>query len=86
MSEDQKGLNVPGYKATQPAIAVELVTAFKHAEERLVRQIEALAHSGHEVEQRWVAIGKTHLEQGFMAINRAIFKPERVALPEDTKE
>lgn len=34
---------------------------------------------GHQVEnpvdQRWVSIGKTHLQQGFMALTRAIAKP-----------
>jgi hypothetical protein len=33
-----------------------------------------------EVDQRWLAIGRTHIEQGFMAINRSIFRPERVKL------
>lgn len=29
-----------------------------------------------EIDQRWVAIGKTHLQQGLMALTRAIAKPE----------
>ncbi len=32
------------------------------------------------IDQRWLAIGRAHLEQAFMAINRAIFKPGRVEL------
>lgn len=28
------------------------------------------------VDQRWVAIGKTHLQQGLMALVRAVAKPE----------
>ena len=31
--------------------------------------------------KRWLAIGRTHIEQGFMAINRAIFRPDRVEIP-----
>ena len=27
-------------------------------------------------DERWVAIGKTHLQEGFMALTRAIAKPE----------
>jgi hypothetical protein len=27
---------------------------------------------------RWVAIARTHFEQGFMALNRAILQPKRV--------
>lgn len=29
-----------------------------------------------EVDHRWVAIGKTHLQQGFMAAIRGIARPE----------
>lgn len=28
-----------------------------------------------ELDQRWVAIGKTHLQQGLMALTRAVAKP-----------
>lgn len=28
------------------------------------------------VDQRWVAIARTHFQEGFMALNRAIFQPE----------
>ena len=28
------------------------------------------------VDQRWVSIGETHLQQGMMALTRAIAKPE----------
>lgn len=28
--------------------------------------------------QRWVGIGLTHIEQGFMALNRSVAKPQRV--------
>ena len=29
-----------------------------------------------DVDQRWLAIGRTHIQQGFMAVIRAITKPE----------
>jgi len=29
-----------------------------------------------ETDKRWVSIGKTHLQQGLMALTRAIAKPE----------
>lgn len=32
---------------------------------------------------RWVAIARTHFQEGFMALNRAVFQPGRVKLPED---
>jgi hypothetical protein len=35
---------------------------------------------------RWLAIGKTDIEKGFMAVNRSVFRPSRVALPEDEQD
>lgn len=32
---------------------------------------------------RWIAIARSHFEQGFMALNRAVFQPQRIKLPED---
>lgn len=29
-----------------------------------------------EIDQHWLAIGQTHLQQGFMAVQRAIVRPE----------
>ena len=29
-----------------------------------------------DIDQRWAAIGKTHLQQGLMALTRAVAKPE----------
>ena len=29
-----------------------------------------------DIDQRWIAIGKTHLQQGLMALTRAVAKPE----------
>lgn len=28
------------------------------------------------IDQRWVAIARTHLQEGFMALNRAVAQPE----------
>ena len=38
-----------------------------------------------EIDQRWLAIARTNIEQGFMALNRAIFRPERVELDGNDK-
>ncbi len=35
------------------------------------------------LDKRWLALAKTQIEQGFMAMNRAVFQPGRVSLPED---
>lgn len=79
--QESAGLPVAGYKPTQPAWAIEAVNGLKELEERALRALEAL--DGLAVDHRWVAIGRTQLQQGFMAANRGIFQPGRVSLPED---
>ena len=74
-------LPVKGYQ-DQPQEAVDMVNNNKIAEEEFLRCIDVLAHMP-GVDGRWLAIGRTHIEQGFMAINRAIFKPQRVKLERD---
>ncbi|MCK9361742.1 hypothetical protein M0Q28_06000 [Patescibacteria group bacterium] len=32
---------------------------------------------------RWLAVAKTHFQEGFMALNRSVFQPQRISLPED---
>jgi hypothetical protein len=51
-------------------------------EERVLRAIDALV-SNPLTDKRWLAIGRTNIEQGFMAVNRSIFQPSRVKLPDD---
>lgn len=79
-----EGLPVAGYKP-QPEEKVDLVNENKELEERVMRQLDALAGltSTVGIDPRWLAIGRTQIEQGFMAVNRAVFKPGRVKLPED---
>lgn len=88
-----EGLPVAGYKP-QNDVAVDLVNQNKRLEENVLRVLDSLgemkgpaasnkAPSEITVDQRWLAIGRTAIEQGFMAVNRAIFKPGRVKLPGD---
>lgn len=79
MSEHQP-LPVKGYSA-QSSAAVEVVNENKVLEERVLRRIDDLVGV---VDGRWLAIARTHIEEGFMAMNRAVFQPKRIALPEDT--
>lgn len=81
MTEKHTGLPVAGYRP-QDTAAVDLVNANKAAEERMLRILDELA-SWPGIDRRWLAIGRTHLEKGWMAVNRAIFQPSRVRLPED---
>lgn len=97
MTEHQS-LPVHGYKP-QSEEKVALVNEFKQMEERLLRRLDELKTrvldmrvSGNELAQwsedvradgRWLAIARTKFEEAFMALNRAVFQPGRVKLPED---
>lgn len=80
MSE-HNGLPVAGYRP-QPTAAIDLVNANKHLEEKILRALDSFATCP-DVDKRWLAIGRTHLELAWMAVNRSIFKPTRVKLPGD---
>lgn len=75
------GLPVAGYRP-QTSASVDAVNTNKQHEEAVLRLIDQL-HLDPDTDKRWLAIGRTAIEQGFMAVNRAIFKPARIALPGD---
>ncbi|KMK68578.1 hypothetical protein [Puniceibacterium sp. IMCC21224] len=74
------GLPVAGYRPQTDA-AVAQVQINKHLEERVLRVLDDLA-ADPATDKRWLAIGRTQIEQGFMAANRAVFQPSRIDLPE----
>lgn len=74
---EHKGLPVEGYKP-QSDEKVDLVNANKRLEERVLRVLDDLKGRA-DIDPRWLAIGRTHIEEGFMAINRSVFQPARVA-------
>lgn len=78
---EHTGLPVEGYKA-QSDRNVQLVNANKRHEEEILRVMDAYRNNP-DIDQRWLAIARTQLEQAFMAMNRAVFKPGRVTLPPD---
>ncbi len=87
---EHTGLPVAGYKALQPDAAIERVNRLKALEERVLRELDDLADvspgNGRPepyTDQRWLAIGRTQIQQGFMAAARSVFQPNRVVLPED---
>lgn len=79
-AEDQQA-PVLGYAHQSPANR-DLVNATKAMEERVLRFLDDLATCP-GVDGRWFAIGRTHIEQGFMAIVRGAANPKRIRLPED---
>jgi hypothetical protein len=68
---------IQGY-TLQPLENIDMVNNNKIIEEELLRVLDGLQKLD-AVDQRWLAIGRTHIEQGFMAINRAIFRPRRLS-------
>jgi hypothetical protein len=78
MTEHQ-ALPVQGY-TPQSQEKVDLVNVNKFLEEQALRLLDRLA-ARDDIDKRWLAIGRTHLEQAFMAINRAVFQPARAKLP-----
>lgn len=75
-----QGLPVAGYRKEQPQWAVDLVNVNKVLEEAILRQIDHLkVKYSSEVDQRDVAIAKTEIESAFTRLNRAVFRPERLA-------
>lgn len=78
---EHTGLPVAGY-TTQTDAKVAKVNEFKQDEERLLRKIDAMM-AGDEFDKRWAAVARTHFQEGFMALNRAVFQPQRITLPED---
>lgn len=71
-----EGLPVEGYRP-QTDDAVAMVNEFKRSEEEILRRLDAMAQNP-DIDIRWLAIGRTGLEQAFMAINRSVFRPHRL--------
>jgi hypothetical protein len=83
------GLPVAGYKKTQPQWALDLVNENKILEECVLRQIDkmsaAAASDWAQLDGRGIAEARTCIQTGFMWLNRAVFQPGRIALPEDSQ-
>lgn len=70
---------IKGYSPVDQ-IKADLVNRNKNLEEKTLRILDEL-EAREEVDKRWLEIGRTHIEQAFMAINRSILKPERLRDP-----
>jgi hypothetical protein len=72
---------VHGY-TTQSQEAVDLVNTGKLIEELALRFFDRLAEQEH-VDQRMVALARTHLQGSFMWAARSVFQPQRLDLDDD---
>ncbi|MCU1680924.1 MAG: hypothetical protein JWQ81_1663 [Amycolatopsis sp.] len=73
MSDPQEPGAITGYVPQSPE-KINTVNHSKDLENELGDWLLQL--DGSEVDRRWVSIARTHFQQGFMALNRAVFQPE----------
>lgn len=71
-----QGLPVAGYMP-QSAGKIVTVNAFKAIEEELLRILDSMAGE-REFDKRWLAMARTNFENGFMQLNRSVFRPARL--------
>jgi len=64
------------------ALDVALATESKYFEERILRHIELIKNSA-QYDAEMAQIAFIRIQEGFMWLNRAVFQPPRVDLPED---
>ena len=69
----------PPIKGYQPISdeRLSLVNENKVAEANLLAMLDQMS-SRVDLDTRWLNIARTHIEQGFMALNRSILRPQRV--------
>ncbi len=63
---------IKGYR-TLSQTEIDLINEIKSDAAKIELLVEALKQ--HDTDGRWIAIGVTHLQQGFMALTRAVAKP-----------
>jgi hypothetical protein len=73
----RKPLPVKGY-TPQSDEKIALVDGNKMQEEQILRVMDLYAERP-DIDKRWLAIARTHLEIGFMALNRSVFQPQRLS-------
>lgn len=71
-----QGLPVAGYQP-QSAGKIATVNAFKAIEEDLLRILDGMQGDA-AFDQRWLAQARTSFENGFMQLNRSVFRPARL--------
>lgn len=76
---------IPGYRQLTED-QVTAISAFKVAEEHVLGMLDELAETAIEIDPRWLATGRTQIEQGFMAVNRSIARPERLSIVDEAGE
>lgn len=68
---------VDGYRPTLGADKINAVNTLKAAERQYAAAWKAVSQLD-GVDKRWMAVAKTHIQEGTMAASRAVFQPEDV--------
>ena len=69
-------LRVSGYLSTEAEVKLASATASKSApEDEASQESQELRRFNSAQPSRWAAIGRTHLQEGLMALTRAIAQP-----------
>lgn len=71
---DNQHRQIKGYKELSQT-QIDLMNTVKEYGRQIGMLIEDLAQDP-EVDQRWLAIGKTELQKGLMSVTRSISKPD----------
>lgn len=67
---------IKGY-STPTVDTAKVVNRNKILEEMVLRMLDEHFKDA-TYDGRWLAIAKTHFQEGFMAMNRAVFQPKRI--------
>lgn len=71
---DNQQPKIHGYRELHEK-EIAAINDIKHAAEQIEILIESLVARPINTDARWLAIGKTELQQGFMALTRAVAQP-----------
>lgn len=85
LNNEHKPLPVAGY-VPQSQENVDLVNEGKLIEEQVLRYLDKVGHvvqSAGSYDPRFLAIGRTDIQKGFMCVFRSVFNPKRASLPGD---
>ena len=80
---DHKAPPIAGYQDISES-KLFAVNSLKQAEESVLRALDVIeGHAPLATDRRWMAVARTHIQQGFMAAVRGILQPQRIKLPGD---
>ena len=72
---DNQHRQIEGYRELS-RVEIDLMNIIKGYGKELGVLVERLRHDyNSDLDQRWVSIGATHLQEGLMALTRAVAKP-----------